>query len=300
MRVGLERETIQGGVLSSSDVQGNTAEHDHWRARLSLSFEARAGKTVLAHSLHEGPLRVQRPFYPERDGTCHLYVLHPPGGVAGGDQLHIEASLAAGTHALITTPGAGKLYKTRGPTAHVEQVLKVEGDACLEWLPQETIVFDGAEARVRTHIELDAGARFAGWELFCLGRPKSDERFERGRLRTELKLSRAGQLCFMERGSYRGSDAMLQQPWGLSGLPVFGLFVIADARVDEGWVEQARAAVSCDEPSLFSITQLPGLLLARFLGVSTLEARAAFEQLFHALRPLYANTTPIVPRIWRT
>lgn len=300
MRVGLERETVQDAAFSSLlQEQGAAQSHGNWQARLSLSFEQRAQKTVLAHSLHEGPLRVQRAFYPESNGTSHLYVLHPPGGVASGDELRIDVKCAENTRALITTPGAGKLYKTRGPIARVEQTLKVANGACLEWLPQETIVFDGAEARVQTHVELDAAARFAGWELFCLGRPKSGERFDRGRLQTELRVSRAGRLCFLERGLYRGSDALLTEAWGLGGMPVFGLFVIADARADESWVECARSAVDA-EPNLFSVTLLPGLILGRFIGISTLDARAAFERMFEALRPLYADAPAVPPRIWRT
>ncbi len=89
---------------------------------------------------------VQRPFYPE-GGTCHVYLLHPPGGVVGGDQLELQVQSEPGSHALITTPAATKFYRA-GPHPHslLQQNLQVR-DATLEWLPQETIVFDGAEGK---------------------------------------------------------------------------------------------------------------------------------------------------------
>ena len=111
-----------------------------WQARLDLGFEQRAGRTVLAHKRQFGPLTVQRPFYPE-GGPCHLYVLHPPGGVVGGDRLAVSVLVAEGAHALITTPGAAKFYRSAGPRADVVQRLSVDAGGALEWFPQENILF---------------------------------------------------------------------------------------------------------------------------------------------------------------
>jgi urease accessory protein len=288
----------QPSAQPASD-RAHFGQADGWRASLELSFDRRADKTVLARSRHFGPLRVQRPFYPERNGTCHVYVLHPPGGVASGDQLRVELALEADACALLTTPGATKLYRSRGAEAHIVQRMSLAEGACLEWLPQETIVFDGAEASLETQIDLAPGAVYAGWEIVCLGRPACGESFERGRLRSALRLRRGGRLRYAERGDYLGGGPVLSQPWGLGGAPVFGLFVLADERADESWVERVREQVQCQAGN-FAVTLMSGLLLGRYLGSSTLDARASFESMFGVLRPLYTSGTAITPRIWRT
>lgn len=254
---------------------------------------------MLARSEHLGPLRVQRAFYPEASGACHVYMLHPPGGVAGGDQLEIAVRVDSGAHALITTPGAGKLYRTRGPTASLSQRLTVASGALLEWFPQENIVFNGAAAQLDTRVELEPGAAYAGWEIVCFGRPACGERFERGVLDSAFTLSVGPRTRYLERGYFAGGDPVMSEPWGLGGNAVLGLFSVAHEAASEDWVEQVRAAVE-PEQGLFAVTLLQGLLLGRYLGPSTLDARATFERMFAVLRPLYASAAAVTPRIWRT
>lgn len=295
MRVGLENDGRERTLRPLPP----PAKATGWEAELTLDFDVREGRSVLARSLHRGPLRVQRAFYPERNGTCHLYILHPPGGVAGGDILCIDARVAPAARVLITTPGAAKLYRSLGDQSRLSQTLSVERGACLEWFPQETIVFDGANARSETHVELAEEAVYAGWEIVCLGRPHSHEPFQRGRLQTELTIRRGGRLRFMERGLYEGGNLVLSESWGLNGAPVFGLFVLVDERADDSWLELVRSQVE-PEQGLFALTLLPGVLLARYLGASTLDARATFEHMFSLLRPLYAGSPAVKPRIWHT
>jgi len=156
--------------VTGADVHAGTAQTTGWQACLELGFEKRGLRTVAAQRRHYGPLAVQRPFYPEGD-VCHLYLLHPPGGVVGGDTLDIRVRAGTGARALVTTPGATKFYRSAGATAAVTQTLQVDAGAVLEWLPQEAILFQGAVARQQTCIELAAGACFAGWDILCLGRP---------------------------------------------------------------------------------------------------------------------------------
>jgi urease accessory protein len=138
----------------------------------------------------------------------------------------------------------------------------------------------------------------------CLGRPACGERFTRGRLQSALRVRRGERLCYVERGDFAGGDPVLSEAWGLGGAPVFGLFVIADARADDDWIECVRQATGPAEgprnEGLFSVTRVGGVVLGRYIGRSTLDARARFESMFAALRPRYADSAAITPRIWRT
>ena len=159
-----------------------------WPASLHLRFSGDAAATRLAFCQHHGPLRVQRAFYPEGPSVPHVYMLHPPGGLAGGDELSIAIDVEPGAHALVTTPAAGKCYRSDGRAARQVQRLRAAAGSTLEWLPQENIVFDGAHVRLETHVELDPQARFIGWDILCLGRPANQERFTRGFCRQKLEL----------------------------------------------------------------------------------------------------------------
>src|SRR4051794_8349792 len=193
-----------------------------WHAELELGYEVRAGRSVLVRRRHHGPLAVQRPFHPEPDGTCHTYVLHPPGGVVGGDQLCLQAHVGRNARVLLTTPAATKLYRSGGRPARVFQHVTVASGARCEWLPQETIAYAGAEVSIETRFELEPGATLLAWDVTCLGRPASGERFERGCIEQRLRIVRGGEPVLLERTRYAGGAAVLSAPWGLSGLPVAG------------------------------------------------------------------------------
>ncbi|HEX4352992.1 MAG TPA: urease accessory protein UreD [Polyangiales bacterium] len=273
-----------------------------WEAALALSFvrdEARA-RTELHERTHRGPLRVQRPFYPE-GGVCHVYVLHPPGGLVSGDRLSIEVKVEPGAHALLTTPAATKLYRSSGERATQQQRLRVANGARLEWLPQETIAFDAARAALSTSIELTGDARFIGWEILCLGRPASDERFERGELAQSIEIARDDRTLYIERGVYAGGGAILDAAWGLAGRPVVGTFLcaIADA---ERCLDAARAIASDASwaPALAAVSCWNDLLVARYLGASAEQARELFTALWRVVRPALMDCPVSEPRIWRT
>ena len=253
---------------------------------------------MLQERSHVGPLRVQRPFYPEGDGVCHVYVLHPPGGVVGGDRLITEVSVEAGAHSLLTTPAAAKLYRSRGGVAEQTQRLRVAAGAQLEWLPQETIAFDGALATLSTRIELAADARFLGWDILCLGRPAAEERFERGEIGQALEIWRAGQQVYCERGSYAGGAEIMRAAWGLANFPVVGTFVCAAAEV-ERCVDAARE-VATPQQGLAAVSGWQGQLVARYLGPSAERARDYFTALWCVLRPAVLGPEACPPRIWRT
>jgi len=244
-----------------------------WKASLSLLFQNDQKKTVLARRHSDGPLVVQKPLYPDGPERCHTIVVHPPGGIAGGDELRLEVRADRDANALLTTPGAAKWYRSAG--AWAKQTLNFEVAGSLEWLPRETIVFDGARVQLQTRISLVNGASFIGWEVLCLGR------FKRGRMKLDTRIAQGERMLFIERGEIEGGGRLMGSPAGLGGSNVFGTFMAtSDAKVSI--------------PNI-AVTRLPGLLIARYLGDSSEEALQAFTRLWKTLRP-----SAIEPRIWST
>lgn len=274
-----------------------------WRGTLSLEFAARAGRTVLARRKHEGPLYVQQPFYPG-DGACHAYVLHPPGGLAGGDELTLEATAAPGSAALLTTPAASKFYRSDGLPSVQRQRLAVAAHASLEWLPQESILFGGSRAELTTEIELDAAARFVGWEQLVLGRPLSGDRYEAATLVQRTRIDVAGEACLDDTLRWRSGDRLLSAEWGLAGFGVCGVLYAhpADARL----LALSRECLGAATPSSgrktvrHGATLLDRLLVVRALAHEPEVLRNLFEALWTCLRPSVTGRAPSAPRIWRT
>ncbi|MBA3902978.1 MAG: urease accessory protein [Rhodocyclaceae bacterium] len=271
-----------------------------WQASLDLRFSRRAGDTVLAERRHRGPLRVQKPFYPEGGGVCHAIVLHPPAGIAGGDELEIGAVLEDGAHALLTTPGAGKWYRSAGPRARQSLDFEIGAGAALEWLPQETIVFDGAAARMESRIRLAAEARFIGWEVLCLGRKAAGERFTKGELRLATRIVLEDRLLWLEQGRIAGDSPLLESPMGLAGFSVCGTLLATGHDIEAGLLAACREIVPREEGARTGVTGLPRLLVARYLGHSSEAARAWFVSLWRELRPALIGREAQPPRIWST
>jgi urease accessory protein len=267
-----------------------------WKARLSLGFAFLDGKTVLSDRKHDGPLVVQKALYPEGEKVCHAIIVHPPGGIAGGDELGLEVKTKECTSALLTTPGATKWYRSAGAWATQSLAFGVQG--LLEWLPQETIVFDGALARTSCEVDLAADAGLIGWDIVCLGRTGSGEKFRRGSYRSSIRLRREGRLLWMERGRIDGGGSLLDSPAGLGGNPVFGTLFATSPLLDRKILEILRVENPIEGKG--AVTLLPGILLARYLGESSEAARRYFIALWRILRPRLTGLDAIEPRIWQT
>jgi urease accessory protein len=235
-----------------------------WSARLALDFERRSVRTVLAARCHDGPLAIQKPLYPEDEAVCHAIVVHPPGGIAGGDELEITARVRREARALLTTPGATKWYRSAGPWADQQVLFQVGAGACLEWLPQETIFFNGALAKSRMAVELEADGCFIGWEILCLGRTGSGEKFTDGECRARTLIRRDRKPLWLERAELAGGGAALLSPTVLAGQPVAGTFVAASVRVDNGLLLRCREFKPMT--GLGAVTVMPGLLIRRSLS----------------------------------
>jgi urease accessory protein len=269
-----------------------------WRARLALAFERRGDRTVLASRTHEGPLVVQKPLYADGDPACHVIVVHPPGGIAGGDELTVEVKAREESHALLTTPGAAKWYRSAGPSARQQVHIDLATGATVEWLPQESIVFDGARADVRWRADLAPGARLLAWEVLCLGRTGSGECFAHGAVALEMRIARSGRSLWMERGVLEPGSRALESPAGLGSHSVTGTFVAAGCAIDDETLAACRAVSPAEGEA--AVTRMPQLLVARFRGDSSEAARAHFTRLWSLLRPSALGMPAVAPRIWAT
>ena len=269
-----------------------------WQACLSLSYVRDGNRTLLAERRHTGPLVVQKSLYPEGGAVCQNVIVHPPGGIVGGDALAVNVDAGPCTHVQLTTPGAAKCYRSGGAFARQRIGLRAARGAVLEWLPQETIIFDASKIELELSIELFDDARFLGWDVVCLGRTAAGERFDHGALRQRLTLTRDGIPVFAERAVLSGGAPLLRSPVGLHGNPVFGTFLVAAPIVTHAMLESCRqVSVMAGEGA---VTRLPGVVIARYRGASAAAARHYFVDLWRKLRPALALRAAVPPRIWAT
>ncbi|WDZ96096.1 urease accessory protein UreD [Herbaspirillum sp. WKF16] len=292
---------ITGHSDSASAPASPRAEQRHApdQARLALEFADDAGTTRLVRRRHFGPLRVQKPLYPEHPSVCHAIIVHPPGGIVGGDQLTIDAEVGAGAHALLTTPGAGKWYRANGAHSRQGVTLRAGAGASLEWLPQETIFFDAAEVNMEHSVELAADAAYLGAEILCFGRTASGERFGRGAVAQRTEIRRGGKLVWFEQG--RQQAERMGGPLALDGRTVCGTLIAVGDGMDNALLaalREATGALALEGRS--GATLMKQVLVARYLGDSSLAARQWLHTAWQVLRPAVAKREAAIPRIWNT
>ncbi|NIC05996.1 urease accessory protein UreD [Billgrantia bachuensis] len=272
-----------------------------WAASLQLGFARRQGVCRMVSARHQGPLRVQRPFYPEgRDGACHVYVLHPPGGLVSGDALNVSARVETDAHALLTTPAANKLYRadSHGVAWAQHTRLRVDDGGVLEWLPQETIAFDGSRGEQVTQIDLAGDARCLGWEVLALGRPASRLPYVSGRIDQRFRLTRDGKPLWLERQPLDPSHPRFKGRWGQGGASVQATLWAVGLSDETGAIEAVRDVIATSPR--WAVTVRHGVLLLRYLGNERNEAWELCQQAWACLRPLLACIPAYPPRIWLT
>lgn len=185
-----------------------------WHAQLKLHYQRQGAARTVARFEHHGPLRVLQSLYPEGEAICHNVLVHPPSGLVGGDVLDIDVRLDAGTHGLVTTPGATRFYRSAGEAAVQHARLRLEAGARLEWLPMETLCYSGCRAENRLQLDLAPGAEVMGWDVTALGLPAAGQPFAAGRLLQHLEV----QGGWLERGLIDAADRRLMDgPLGLAG-----------------------------------------------------------------------------------
>jgi urease accessory protein len=271
-----------------------------WHGRLALEYrlDGDAART-LAHDRHDGPLRVLKALYPEGPRVCQHVLVHPPGGIAGGDRLDIDITVGAGAHALITTPGATRFYRSAGTPALQAVQVRLQAAARLEWLPMASLAYDGCIAENRVRFALDADAQMIGADLLALGLPASAAPFARGRFTQHLEWP--GQ--WLERGVIdAGDQRLLHSPLGLGGRGVMATLWCASGSAftttqREALLDAARADNRADEGST---SPTPRLVLWRALGDSVEPLWERAVRLRARWRTLCWGLAAAPPRVWST
>jgi urease accessory protein len=277
-----------------------------WKGQLVLVLDVNSkGRTVLKHKRQNGPYTLQRPLYPEGD-VCHLILLHPPGGLVEADTLGLSLTARANTHTVVTTPSAGKVYCCASEFAGQSQVFEIENDGYLEWFPQETILYEASKSQLDTVINLADGAKFAGWEILCLGRPISDDFFRTGHIRQHIKLSRNGKLIFQERFDYQADSDLGEQAfnsdWGLQTKRGIGTLTIAGASKQELVVVQEFIEHNFmhSETIRVGATLIEDILICRALSAQSRYIKDAFTSIWSEIRQNVMGKQMHYPRIWNT
>jgi urease accessory protein len=279
-----------------------------WRGHLSLHYRLEGARTV-ALDRHEGPLRVLQRLYPEGDAVCHHVLVHPPGGIVGGDELEIDARLEPGTHALVTTPGATRFYRSSGAPATQRARLHVAAGARLEWLPLETIAYSACVAENRVRLALEPGAEAMGWDVLALGLPASGEGFDRGVFVQHLELEgHHGQAAWLERGRVQAADRrLMDSPLGWDGLRVLGAAWMTagspwPAARRDALLEGARQACATSGLAARAGATAPHdqVVVLRVLGERVEPVMALLTQVRAAWRAAAWDMADERPRVWRT
>ncbi|MBD2257578.1 urease accessory protein UreD [Pseudanabaena sp. FACHB-2040] len=269
-----------------------------WRGSARLVYAHDQGKTVLAQNYAQAPLKLQKPLYPEGDSVCHSVLVHTAGGMVGSDRIHIEADLAPTSRALVTSAAANKIYRSQGQTAQQVTQLALSENTCLEWLPQETIVFNGAHFYQQTRVDLTAGSIWLGWDITRFGRSARGETFQQGHWRSHLEIWQAGRPLWLDRQFLAGGSETLTNLHGLAGHPVLASLVLVGYTPTSDDLEKLRALKRPNAPAEVGITRLQQGLLCRYRGPSSQMARQWFVALWSCLRPVYLGRPACVSRIW--
>jgi urease accessory protein len=274
-----------------------------WHARLHLAYQQEAARTV-ARFRHDGPLRILQSLYPEGDTVCHNVLVHPPGGLVGGDTLDIDIEAADGSHGLITTPGASRFYRSEGELALQRTRIRLAAGARLEWLPLEAICYSGCQAENRLSIEVAPGAELIGWDVTALGLPNAKQPFERGTYLQHIEVP----CVWLERGRIDAADhRLLQSPIGLGGHRCMAsLFFVAGSPVArarrDALLAQARTLLEASPlfDSAGATSPHPEVVVLRVLAPVVEPAMQLLRQVWQAWRSELWQLPAATPRIWAT
>ena len=269
-----------------------------WQGEIELEFvQSPDNFTILTRSYAIAPLKVQRPFYPEAD-VCQTVLLHSAGGMVGGDRLSYKIDLSPNSRALITTAAATKIYRSQGEISHQQIQIDIGANACLEWLPQETIIFNQAKYQQDIRVNLAPGATFCAWDLVRLGRSASQETFTQGYWQNVLEVWRAGKPLWIDRQKLIGEQWTSIQ--AANSQPILGLFVVIGHPVTAEMIDQARSLAPKSSQGLESgVTAVKSGIICRYRGSDRQAAQQWFIALWGLMRQQYLDRGVCIPRVWQ-
>ena len=274
-----------------------------WPAKLDLDYQLEADRTV-ARYLHTGPLRILQSLYPEGDPICHNVLVHPPGGLVGGDTLELTVSVAPGAHGLLTTPGATRFYRSEGVPAMQRTAISVAADARMEWLPLEAIAYNACLAENRLTLNLVPGAELLGWDVTALGLPLAAKPFESGHFCQHLEMPGV----WLERANIKAlDDLLLNSPLGLAGHRCFAtLFFLSGSKLNrqrrQDALDVAREVIEAHPLCATAGATSPDgqVVLVRVLAPVVEPAMALLRSVWLAWRSQLWQLSASSPRIWST
>lgn len=272
-----------------------------WHASLQLDYTLEGTRTVARHA-HNGPLRILQSLYPEGDAVCHNVLVHPPGGLVGGDTLDISATVGPGAHGLVTTPGATRFYRSTGERALQRTHLTLAEGARLEWLPLEALCYNACNAENHLTLNLAPGAECMGWDVTALGLPHAGQPFETGRFVQHIEAPGR----WLERGVIDAADhRLLESPLGLAGQRCMAslFFVVGTplerARRDTA-LDAARAVMDAHALKASAGATSPNgqVVVVRALAPQVEPAMQLLRQVRAAWRAALWQLCAEPPRIW--
>lgn len=274
-----------------------------WHAQLDIDYTKSSGRTVARH-LHTGPLRVLQSLYPEGDAICHNVLVHPPGGLVGGDTLDIKVRISGSAHGLITTPGATRFYRSSGEAAIQRAHLTLSDQARLEWLPLEALAFNDCRAENHLTLSLAPEAEFMGWDVTAFGLPLAQQPFEAGQFLQHIEVPGV----WLERGLIRAEDhRLMNSPLGLAGQRCMAsLFFVAGSKLERNRraqaLEVARDVIEKHELRLSAGATSPDgqVVIVRVLAPVVEPAMNLLREVWVNWRQHFWGMSSTVPRIWST
>jgi urease accessory protein len=266
-----------------------------------IGFDCREGATRLIHLYQRDPLRVLFPT-PARGDPPLAVLLTTSGGLVAGDRLDISVGLASGAAAHVTASSAEKVYRSLGPTTAIRQSFSVAAGAALEFLPLETILFDGARLWRETTVDLEPGSAFLGGDILVFGRRARGERFARGFLREVWQVRRDGRLVWGDALHLEGDiSGIIDDSACFDGAAACAAMILAPiARDPRSLLVSAREIQSATAASGLraGVTTVAGLIIARWLSSDAAALRRAYADLASHLRCEAMGFAPSLPRLW--